>query len=77
MRMFKKESEDSSKVVYSYLCEDYKRPYSGIIEISKATKKAIVKKPAVGERDMVFAAVYAQTSLPKANYPKHYTHSAY
>lgn len=76
MRMFKKKYEDAEKAIYEYLCENYKLPYTGLIEINKKTLDTVVVKPAEGEWNAKKAAFSARFSLPERNYPKSLTHTA-
>ena len=76
MRMFRKKYENAEKAVYEYLCEDYKLPYTGIIEINKATLDTVVVKPAENEWNEQKAIMVARFSLPERNYPKTLTHTA-
>lgn len=75
MRMFRKIKETNKEVVYEYLCENYKLPYTGILKIKKEPFEIIVEKPADGEWNEEQARFSAVT-LIKAKYPQRYTHAA-
>ena len=82
MRIFRKIFEDSKIVRYEYLYNDYKRPFSGLVEIDKdlANKQdpSCIKviKPADKEWSPNDALPFSVVTLIKENYPKRYTHTA-
>lgn len=49
MRMFRKISETKNEVIYEYLCENYKLPYTGLVKIKKTPFCVSVEKTADGE----------------------------
>ncbi len=76
MRMYRKKEESQDYIIYEYLCEDFQLPYTGIIEINKKTLETKLIKPADGEWSGERARIYAMTTLPNADYPEIYTHTA-
>ncbi len=76
MRMYRKIKEDNDKAVYEYLWSDYKKPYTGLVEINKKDLSYKVLKVADGDPRPEYAGVYAMTALSRNNYPETYTHTA-
>ncbi len=76
MRMYKKDYEDDEKVIYRYLNEDYKRKYTGIIEMNKKTGEAKMIKPAYGEWKPKLAAYIVPRYIAPEGFPDEFTHNA-
>ena len=75
MRIYQKINETKEKVIYEYLWGDYKKPFTGLIEINKKKESASVLKIAEGDNRPQLAGAYALYTLPKCNYPNRYTHT--
>ena len=75
MRMYHKVAETNEKVIYEYLCSDYKRPYTGLIEIRKSDHETTVVKPADKEPNPRMAGFHVFYEFPKMNYPERFTHT--
>ena len=75
MRIYNKISETEEKAVYEYLWGDYKKTFTGLIEINKKNNSASVLKTADDEWSAEKAAAYALFALPKNNYPQRYPHT--
>lgn len=76
MRIYRRVSNNGYKIVYEYLWSDYKKPYTGLIEINKKDLTYKVLKVADGDPRPEYAGVYALTALSRNNYPRSYTHTA-
>ncbi|MEL3908057.1 MAG: hypothetical protein P1P64_03450 [Treponemataceae bacterium] len=76
MRIYRKKEENDKTVLYEYLISDHTLPFTGLIEIDKETKQAKMIKPADHEWSADWAVAYAQSCLPRENYPKQRTHTA-